>query len=504
MIIPKFLSDFSRKKESHLNDALLVGILVSSISVIALFLLRLLANISFSTPLHIITSGGEPESLFALWKGINGLVVFRDFHLVPFAASYFNWAFYYCYGQLLSLLQYLFGFSDAWIPTVGRLITLVGVFSTLYILLAIQKLLTSAKVSLTALYYFLIVTIGPVVGFWAITVRPDIWATTAELFAIWALLWAHLRRKPVGYLLFVFSCYLAWSFKQTQIVILVTGCLWLFYEKKSQLALLLMSLFALTAGLTVFLGSAEYRYLLIFSQSEMGFSAQLGVTNLVQSYLLTLPMTIMGWIALLQQKKKKDKANPQLLLKLIVIFSGVVATVTATKLGASLNYFFTHLAVLSVLAASLSISEMSRRHKYILGGGIIVLTSLTIAISLGKVGKVSLRDQNVILTQIRNCVTQLPQPVLTYDQYDHYSSLPWINPAQLNFVRATTYGYVYQYPDKHSFQYGGIDGLINQGYFQSIVYQTQPYSKVLLPNGSVLTGVAECEGLEVWSTQRSL
>jgi hypothetical protein len=174
------------------------------------------------------------------------------------------------------------------------------------------------------------------------------------------------------------------------------------------------------------------------------------------------------------------------------------------KLGASTNYYFTHLSLLSILAVSqlhtLKISFLIKVWWYI---SVSLLFFMIILMLLGKIGRVSLFEQHRTLSQLKECVQSLPQPVLVYDRFDHYASLPWMNPAQLHFVRATTYYYTYEFPEEHVYQYGGIDGLIKRGYFQAVVYEHQPLYKTPLPNSTQVL-LRECTAFEVWLNEGSL
>ena len=82
--------------------------------------------ISFSEPLQLVTSGAEYESLFVIWKYINGLTVYADHTRIPFAGSFYNWVYYFFYGEVTGAGLNHLSLGDAWLPTVTRLITAAG------------------------------------------------------------------------------------------------------------------------------------------------------------------------------------------------------------------------------------------------------------------------------------------------------------------------------------------------------------------------------------------
>ncbi len=75
--------------------------LLGALSGFILLLLRATQVISFNEAHHIVTSGFEEESLYAMWKYLHGLPIYNDPHQIPFSASYFNWLFYGVYGSII-------------------------------------------------------------------------------------------------------------------------------------------------------------------------------------------------------------------------------------------------------------------------------------------------------------------------------------------------------------------------------------------------------------------
>jgi hypothetical protein len=89
--------------------------------------LRVGGAVSFAEPLQVITSGWEQESLVALWERLHGGAIYVSRFDIPYRWSIYNWLFYVSYGAGIEAVVGPLALSDAWIPTVGRLLTLGGV-----------------------------------------------------------------------------------------------------------------------------------------------------------------------------------------------------------------------------------------------------------------------------------------------------------------------------------------------------------------------------------------
>ena len=74
--------------------------LISSLSGAILMTVRFSNLISLNEPLQITASGAEYESLYVIWKYIQGLTIFVDHFRIPFAGTFYNWLYYAFYGEL--------------------------------------------------------------------------------------------------------------------------------------------------------------------------------------------------------------------------------------------------------------------------------------------------------------------------------------------------------------------------------------------------------------------
>ena len=100
--------------------------LISSLSGAALMTVRFSNLISLNEPLQITASGAEYESLYVIWKYIQGLTIFVDHFRIPFAGTFYNWLYYAFYGELSGSILKILDLTDSWIPTITKIITVIG------------------------------------------------------------------------------------------------------------------------------------------------------------------------------------------------------------------------------------------------------------------------------------------------------------------------------------------------------------------------------------------
>lgn len=447
---------------------------------LSVFCLRLFYTISLSQPYHIITSGGEEESFYAIWKYIHGLKVYEDFHKIPFASSLFNWGFYFSYGNIINLILWTFNLGDEWIPQIGRILTLTGcITGFLFSIKTARLLINTDKLSLLQSSILVSFFGGYIMGFWAITVRPDAWAVTAEVIAFYYFL-LHLKKNNLTYLIVsLLFFYISWSFKQNFFTI-IAGCIVFLLLKKSwKQAIFLGMPFLVMVLLTYLIGSEEYKYLLVKSQARMSMDILTGYVNLKMGVLKYLGAVLFG-IALvffifhrfsLRKVLKKIIHSPNLLLLSICFtISFVLFFFMAMKAGASDNYFFSSFIILAFLLITVTqkLSELSRLTNSIhaayafvclisIAAGVLILT--------GKTGQLDLRSASKRYEHLKSIIKSSKKPLLV--ENDNYGNIPWINDSKENFIIASTYFYKQEYGEK--FERDGFEGLMKEGYFATII-----------------------------------
>lgn len=441
--------------------------------------MRVFGDTGFSQPLIILTSGYEEESLFAIWKFINGQDVYADPHNIPYAASYFNWLFYYSYGSVIKILQSIFGFSDEWIPQVGRYISLCGALWCAFISWKTIKLFCGKNalpvfvISVLISYFF-----GYFVAFWLFTVRPDIWATALILTGL-HLFFRYLNNQKLWLLIssaLVF--YLAWSFKHNYAG-LAMGCFAVLVIRKQYARAIIFALIPVCLVLaTYFLSSDAYKYLLIESQLGQGLDLGVGIHNLKMAIIKSLNISATAFIFIviiiaaygLKKVSKKILASD---IALTLFCCGVVSfplfLLASFKAGAADNYFFSPFSICLYIVVYVvyTIGESNHKNKLYATYGMlsILYIGLGVLIITGKQGVLNHKELSEKYYEIKDVVEDSRQPVYVYN--DNNANLPWLNPSEEHFIIATTYFLLRTEPDK--LEEGGIEGLMNKGYFNTII-----------------------------------
>jgi hypothetical protein len=476
---------------------------------LALFFLRFFLNTSFTQPLHITTSGYEEESLYALWKYLyRPQEVYSDFHNMPFAASYFNWLFYSAYGEFTKICIAIFGLSDEWIPQIGRIFTLLGCLVGIIFSKQILQLLCP-KIGRTSLAIAAYIFFSPLVGFWGITVRPDLWAVVFEVMGLYYFLRLEKNFPLLGAVIFALFCYISWSFKQSHIGLLLGICLYLFFSKRVAELCIIILANAIMYAITIYLfRGTDYLYMILTSQAKMPMilwlSVKIYLSAIIKSPLTLLATTMLLIYALINRKinfssiDRFKKVKPFLFIFISYL---IITIVLSMKSGASDNYFIGY-SIFSTFLLVLLIEYLGWKDRFVIYTiticSLIAILGITLVL-FGFQGRINLNDLNIQNIQIKQCVKHLKMPIYVNSGY---GSLPWINLGSPSFVLAATYFYKDKYGD--NFENNGIEGLINQKYFHSILIPNgnQQLDENLLKldkNGYTLNKVDGCQDVKVFS-----
>lgn len=419
---------------------------------LGIFLARAIAVLNFHQPMHIVTSGFEEESLFALWKYANDQPVYQDPHQIPFAASYFNWLFYGVYGEVIRL----FNLDAKWLPTIARSITLGFVLLGFGCCLAWFR----QKGKVAGLALSTIVVASPLIGFWALTSRPDVPAFCLEIAAC-TLFFTMKDKKPLTALLaFILFSYFAWSFKQINVV--APGALGLYFllsRQLTSLAVLTIGYFGLI-GATIWLAPPEMAAAVLFQDTSLKFSVQVWFDNLSKAILKTLPLWIMASV-LAFSRLKHWWHNPQTRFALCgLLVWAIVLLPASSKIGSADNYHFIAVLFLALLVLEgWSSAVKSKQLAWGAYSAVLVLTLVT-----GQM-KLSMQPMHQYHSQVAACLSQVDGPLFINN---HYLSLPWMTRGPHYFV--TAYNYHADRWKGYDYQYGGIGGLIKSGYFKYLAF----------------------------------
>ncbi len=411
-----------------------------------------------------VTSGFEEESFFAVWRAGHDRPVYADATRLPFASAYFNWLFYSAYALPVRAAMPLTG--DAGIPLIGRLVTAVGAIAGgIALLLLAQRVRSGQPAVAAALAAF--VFSGPLVGWWAHTLRPDIWALTLEMWALVALLLGY-RRRPLGTaMVTALLFYGAWAFKQTYVLGLGAALLFLIYRRQWRPASVL-TLASIGLWLATFLlMGTDYRTAFLHVATTNVYYPALGLRNLGDMLVKSAPL----WLLLMPLLSRSgnspcDTSIPLARDTRTLGWLGLLSTLppsfaASCKLGATSNYYFTSLVMLSLLAIGLVALPGSRRWAM---PGLLAAAALQCLVLMGYAGKTDLADQTGRLTAIWRVWQEQPEP-----RFSSLTSLnlPWLNVGSPSLVIAFNYGL--ERSAGRSLEHGGLGGLIADGYFRSLL-----------------------------------
>lgn len=439
------------------------GTLLMSAGGVGLLLLlisRIAVVISFSEPLHIVTSGCEEESLFAVWKWVHDLAIYSDPHQIPFAASYFNWLFYVIYGSITAFLLKALHLSDEWIPTIGRCITLITIAIGCGINIKLfKKLPILLSLSLSFLLWF-----GPLLGYWSMTVRPDVIGLLFDLIAVYFFLQYASTRPILAVLLAALGCYLSWSCKQVNIITPIAIGLTLLWDRKW----MLVSIFSITLSsayaLTIFLANPMMLKALFFVSTAVPLSLEVLQTNFVIFIKKTIPI----WFLLVAMIFTKSVSNNQMsrLGWCGLLAWSLVLLPASSKVGSADNYHFIALLfLLLIIAPSL---ENVLKNKQTLSqpilafSGILTLLITTVAFTNGSIQNLQKQHENNLFLQAK--YKRLQAPIFNINAY---LSLPWMHSGSESFI--LSYNYWFDRASGEHYEQNGIGGLIKQGYFNTLI-----------------------------------
>ena len=447
--------------------------------------------ISFTEPLQLVTSGAEYESLYAIWKYVHGFAVYADHTRIPFAGSFYNWLYYVFYGEITKWVLGALSLGDAWLPTVTRLITATGVVYGTWITARLFLEFPAASddnLKRLGLAFALLVFFGPLMGFFGIATQPDIWGFAFDVTAIYVFLRLYERRPLMGICLFWLFAYLAWGFKQIFVFSTGTVGLFLLLRRDWKMLGVLIVLSVLAWGATLAFGTSQYvKNIVTFGGVTVSLSWPQLFRNLGNAGIKFLPL-LLGLAgvaaAMVRSNRLRDFVGNAVssittktpdthfgLALLGSIVTGVLVIPASAKLGAAENYYFLFSFFLSLLFlfALAKVAETGAWPTTVslpLSIGWL-LHGLAICLVLGGVtGVLSTRPQHVSMSSVSKCLIEknLPDPVFIASPY---LSLPWMVPAEQHFVVQTNY--LWDKPGGVEMEGGGIGGLIDQGYFATIV-----------------------------------
>ncbi len=453
---------------TRLRHVAILACATAALGCLALEVARIIHSISLVGPLQFTTSGAEEEALASIWRFIHDQPVYTDPRVVPYTASYFNWLFYCAYGTAAGGTLRLFGLSEAWLPTVCRLITLAIAVSGVAIFAGVVRKETRASRMVAGLLGVLAL-FNPLSGFWVITTRPDVGAAVLELAAVAAFLRFGRTEHWLDLLLLTLLLESAWAFKQTSVGALAGITLALLSSASLRRpevdcyrpASLLLAMFAVGMLIAYAALGPLYRHGLYLSQVHSGFQPRWALLHF-GSALLKMPLIAVALAGALLTWRRSDGALRSVSLILLAMF---LLEFAASSKGGAGDYYFLSLAVWSVLWIALALEQVpSRALSHAVAAAAILQVSSVVSVIAGHRGMIDPRSSARPYEHLAGYLAARPGPVFVQDTY---GDLPWISPTAPHFVIA--YNNEVDGAAGVTFERGGWRGLVATGYFTTVV-----------------------------------
>jgi len=447
---------------------------LGAIACAALLLVRTLGAVSLVKPLLVSTSGYEEESLLVLWRRAHGGPIYTRLQDIPFGWSVFNWLYYVSYAGVVRLL----GQADVWLPAITRLATLTGTLAGAALaLLAFREVRPRVTAAVTVSFAAL-VGLGPLVGFWAITTRPDLWARVFEVGLVLVFLRFRSRLSAGAVVAMFLLAYAAWAFKQSSVTALAAVSCFLVLRRRWGWAAALAALMGAAVGLTLWLGGDTYRRSVLLTDYKpalaLGHARTVAALALRKTPAIAVPLGLLA-IAIARRPRLAARiwSDDYLLFAACgVVVSGLFAFATSAHGGSSDNYwlttaFFGGLFVLASTRLAAPSVGIARAAAASWAVGWALQIAAVGAVFLGLSGNLSLRPADAQNQKGKACVADLPQPAFIEDSL---LALPWVTGTDEPFIIG--FGYPPLRSARVPVAVGGVGGLINIGHFAALALHT--------------------------------
>jgi len=444
--------------------------------------LRVSSAISLQEPLHLVTSGWEQQPLMGLWLWANGLPIFNDYFKLPYYSAHYNWLFYGFYGEvILGVLSRTTSAPFDWLPTIARLTTLAALPFIAW--LTYRNFISLCKtykpmdgfIHILCVLFALHIAVGPLIGFWAITARPDVWALTFEVAAL-VIFWNKGKRSFWPLIAAAACAYLAWALKHNSVIPPITIVLFAIISRRYLDAALFSGILVSAYSIT-FLVASEH-YLPSLMQAKLPFLPETGVRNFVNFAQKSAPQFV-GLLGLVGVCILKPSIIKQLLRIPTFQFVGILVCVcffisipASTKEGAAENYYFlASFAMAALTVLSLHVVPHITKDERV---SLFPVTAITIGWGLhslalvgllsGTFGVLSVSSTHDSYKSAQKCMALLPRPIHSSEMY---LQLPWMNPSSL--LTFTTYNYpLHQSVENSPYERSGVGGLVREKAFASL------------------------------------
>ncbi len=425
-------------------------------------------------PLQAHTIGFEHESLYSLWKWVRGLPIYADPFAPPYALSPYNWAFYAVYGVIVSAVLGAWELSMDWLPTVARAVTLVlsvAGAAAFYRLLGLAG--EGHRIERTG--FTLLVFTGPLVGFWTMTVRPDMGALAFEALALLAFFSFDKRSTIRAVLAAAGLAYLAWAFKQSNVGVAGALGFYLLIERRWRDLFLFSGALIGLWGITLVVGGALYRDSVLFAISDLPFTIDLLISTTKHAVVTTTPATFLFFGLVLGALASARVRRGLLSQTLVRVALGGILTWLFLQFPSSANngagpYYHLPVVLYFSLAGygALNYWRSEERPPLLDTAHMVGWAFFLPVIGIVYVGSPGpkLASNHDHMMRLKACLKDELPPMLIYGGFSTLP-LPWMHPGDESYILA------YHYWDNRRvgriFKGGGIGGLIKKRTFATLV-----------------------------------
>jgi hypothetical protein len=421
------------------SDFLSLIILLIGIIFILLCLSILALRISsvFRDSLYAQSTGAETPPLYGIYKVWTGRTLYEPLSVTATPMIY-NYLFYYTYGYLAKI----FVTNAESLPLFSRMVTLIVTLSFSVGLLFYIRNKTNKYLAHNLSYgqrsglYFLalVVFIGPFIGWWNLTARPDLFGMGLELCAIILLLTA---KKIYGFgrvIATTFIFWLAWSFKQNLILVYLGFLVILLIDRRYRQLFVSAIFFSLLCCLPLVWFGVPYAENIIripaVNPWKLEYALRVFSETLVAGAYFYLPVFFLLGRQL--SRRFQPNANCRILL-LIFVMTFVGGFVNSARWASGRNHYFAAYLVAGIFIVEYLISSW----KNVDGNQIkfaryVCLCLYSIGLALGllylilpnRFGRISLltRSQRETNKEIISVIRAAAKPVFVQN---NYLALPW-------------------------------------------------------------------------------
>jgi hypothetical protein len=480
----------------------MAAVLVFVILNLAVFSIRLVSVLHYGDLFP--TSGGESLVIYPVWKAIHYYPVYEWPLSYPFSLALYNYLFYNAYAVFLRLI----GATGASMMIWGRLFT--PVFAMIGAVA--QWKLVQYHLKLRGMYSVLSLCLA--LGLWisasivrayALSIRPDLAAVAMVMVALWMLV--RQSRFNLAYAGVFF--YLAWSFKQSVILAFIAVCLFLLFHKRWRDFLFLATVFAILVGITLLIGSPEYRYGILAAPAlvkefSIKWALQIAPKAVAANlYWILAPVALL----LATGARRIDNTVSMLSAALVVALAGGLAGMT--KIGSWDNYLLEAFVAGSTLFQIAVFAAPGRLvSALVLFGCVQPAVQATMAQSgtsrhlLGTVG-IATKSEYADAVAMRDRLASLRKPIFTTNEI---FSLPWFSTD--NRAPALVIDTIFHDATRTRCQNGCVEGMLQRGEIPTamLLNTGDSYQRSLNSNYKKIGGLRESDRLwsiYVLTTQKS-